>query len=208
MPGVRLDQTRDQPVRVDRPQGAKDVIGARDRAAGLDARMAVNQDPGNGPGQRAVTVLQRGQQQLGQRGVVQRAQRPAAATATAVLSGQQRPATAATAVTAVVSGQLRPGLLVFCRACGRGEVKVEYGVKGQLVLVALDERGPQCCLDSRAFVQREMPQGLHGIDVLADGHRHADLAQLGNHAFDRGEHWRLLTVPSRGRSRSISLGDG
>src|SRR5437660_8561345 len=69
-----------------------------------------------------------------------------------------------------------------------GEVQVEDGVKGELVIVGLHQDRTQRCLYRGAVGDGQVPQALHRVDPLGERDRDADLAQFGDHAFYGGEH--------------------
>ena len=179
-----VDQTGEQPVGIHGAQRAEHVVGARDRAAGLDRGVPVHEHAGNGAQHDLVPVAQGVEQQFGQGRVVERSHRAAApapgsglAFACAGLGGLPR-----FRVGFCVGGVGRQG------AGRRGEVEVEEGVEGELVIVVLDQRRAQGGLDAVALGERQVVQAPDRIDLLGHRDRDADLAQLGDHAFEGGKH--------------------
>jgi hypothetical protein len=182
-----VDQTGEQPVGIHGAQRAEHVVGARDRAARLDRGVPVHEHAGNRAQHDLVLVAQGIEQQFCEGRVVERPHRAAApapgsglAFARAGLGGL--PLSRVGFRVGGVGGAGRQG-------AGRGgEVEVEEGVEGELVIVVLDQRRAQGGLDAVALGERQVVQAADRIDLLGHRDRDADLAQLGDHAFESGEH--------------------
>jgi len=179
-----LGQPGHQPIRIDGPHGAEQVVGAGHRPARLDPGVPVHEQARDGPQHDLVAVAEGGQQQFGQGGVVQGAEAAAIPGAVTVLAVQPGRAAGRRLAGLGVPGVLRR---VSLRGL-RSEVEVEDRVEGELVITGLHQDRPQGGLHRAAVGEREVAQGLHRVDPFRDRDRDADLAQFGDHAFYGGEH--------------------
>jgi hypothetical protein len=133
--------------------------------------MPVHEDARDGPHHGVVPVAESSQQEFDKADVIDRSERTLTGSASAADGGG-------------LTGRLRA-----LRPAGRrGEVEVEEGVEGELVIVALDQCRAQRGFHAVALGERQVLQALDSIDLLGERDRDADLAQLGDHAFQGREH--------------------